>query len=383
MSCIGKALELKQTAMRFARIINYAKSPKKFAKMAEVSKILCTFADKFSKEQMSKPRIIIDDAIPYIKGVFEGFAEVEYLPYQQIGKTAVKDADALIIRTRTKCNRALLEESGVKVIATATIGMDHIDLDYCREKGIVVKNAPGCNARSVAQWVGTVLTVWNRENDGKRLGIVGYGHVGKEVRKIAELLGYQVRICDPLIEQQENFGTLEEVVRWSDIVTLHTPLTFEGKHATHYLINRAIFEKLREGALLINAARGGVTDENALKEWLSRSKKNQCAIDCWENEPEIDKELIYRALIATPHIAGYSADGKWNGTRMAVETVSELLGIGHNQIEKLPAAECKEFSANALSESYDIMRECRELKAAPEDFEKMRKNYRVRRELNY
>lgn len=338
---------------------------------------------KLGDEQMAKPRIIIDDAIPYIKGVYEDYADVEYLPYAKIDKAAVEKADALIIRTRTKCNRELLEGSRVRVIATATIGTDHIDLDYCAERGIIVRNAPGCNARSVAQWIGRVLSIWGESNDGRRLGIVGYGHVGKEVRKIAELLGFEVRICDPLIEQEENFVTLRELAGWSDILTVHTPLTFEGGNATHYLINREIFELLKEGALMVNAARGGVVDEKELKQWLGKSERNQCAIDCWEGEPKIDKELMQRAMIATPHIAGYSADGKWNGTKMAADAVSEILGIGHHPIEKLPKTEDKTFSAKALAESYDITRESNELKEAPEDFEKMRKEYRVRRELNY
>ncbi|MCQ2343625.1 MAG: 4-phosphoerythronate dehydrogenase [Paludibacteraceae bacterium] len=317
-----------------------------------------------------KTKIIIDDRIPYIHGLLDRVAEVEYVAYEEMTRERLMDADAIIIRTRTKCTRKLLEGTAVKLIVTATIGMDHIDLEYCKNHEITVRNAPGCNASSVAQWFGEAIRVWRDENHGTnyKVGIVGLGHVGSRVKKVAERMGLQTMVCDPL---KGYMTTLTEIGRQCRVITFHTPLTTTGDYPTIGMASRQFFANVMPNAYIINAARGGIIVENELKKWLKEHSEGRCAIDCWENEPTIDRELLGMSLIGTPHIAGYSANGKWNGTKMSIEAVNVFFGLDAPLPEPLPATTVHQ---------YDINIDSKALKEAPDRFEWFRGHYPERRE---
>ena len=335
-----------------------------------------------------KPRIIIDANIPYIRGTFDKVAEVEYLTAKEITPQKVKSADALIIRTRTLCNADLLDSSNVKFIATATIGTDHINTDYCNAHNIAWTNAPGCNAESVAQWVGSVLAVWSNKHNcslsGKTIGIVGHGHVGKRVERLARLLGMNVLLNDPplALENPNQYVDLQTIAHQCDVITFHTPLTKEGKFATFGLGGEEFFKQINKGTLIINAARGGIIDEGALLK-----SGCECAIDCWYGEPETNPELREKALIATPHIAGYSADGKHNASQQVIEAVTNFFNIQPETIEGLPPKLTTTATNDTLKEqllhNYNILTDSDALKSEPHKFEHFRSNYPIRRELNY
>lgn len=271
-------------------------------------------------------KIVIDDKIPYIRGEFERWAEVEYMDYHDIAASSVKDAEVLVVRTRTRCDAALLQGSKVRMIATATIGMDHIDIAWCESHGIKVVSAPGCNAPAVGQWVGDALRHWAAtcgvDLADEKIAIVGYGHVGHEVAFEARRLGMGVELVDPYVEGCH--VRVEEVIESCRVVTYHVPLNEE----TYHLCDEKVLKLTNRQGLVINAARGGIVDEKALTNWLDCNSEARAAIDCWENEPDIDMALAKRVMIATPHIAGYSAEGKWRGTRMVVEAIKEQYGWG-------------------------------------------------------
>ena len=281
---------------------------------------------------MTKPmKIVADDKIPFLRGVFEPWCEVVYLPGRAISAADVADADALIVRTRTRCGEALLKGSRVRFVATATIGFDHIDAPALQRLGIAWSNAPGCNADSVAQYVAAVLLGFGIPLSGRTLGVVGVGHVGRRIVKTGEALGMRVLLNDPPraeAEGPENFVPLETIRREADVISLHVPKESGGAHPTVNLIDGEFLAGLRPGARLISAARGEVVDEAALKSALRSGPLAEAAVDVWRNEPEIDPELLAMARFATPHIAGYSTDGKANGTTAAVRFIASGLGIG-------------------------------------------------------
>ena len=277
---------------------------------------------------MIEMKIVADTNIPFLKGVMEPYAQVLYLDAKDIDRQVLMDADALIIRTRTKCNREMLEGTMVKMIASATIGTDHIDLAWCKENGIEVQNAEGCNAGGVADYVFSALYgVASRRAiklDDAVIGIIGVGNVGKKVEQMARSLGFKVLLNDPpraQAEGQESFVSLDELLTRSTIVTLHVPLD----DTTREMANDAFFEKMRPGAIFINASRGEVVDETALLR--SRPKLGALILDTWCNEPTPNPILIEACDVATPHIAGYSYQGKQNGTAMAVQAVARHFGI--------------------------------------------------------
>lgn len=331
-------------------------------------------------------KIVVESHIPYIRGVFERTGvDVSYLAPEQITPETVRDADALVVRTRTRCNSELLEGSICRVIATATIGTDHIDLDWCRSKGITVVSAPGCNAPAVAQYVCGCLQKY-APDDIKRLkvGVVGVGHVGKIVSSWVSSLGAEVMECDPprQIAEGGDFKPLRELMESCDAVTLHTPLTKEGRFPTYHIINREILSHARKGMLLINAARGAVIDMEAVKE-AAQSGDIQAAIDCWEGEPDIDRSLLESAFIATPHIAGYSKEGKFRATAMAVEGVCRGLGLPLPEINTaagpLPVP-CSITTAELCEAAARLDVDTAELRKVPSDFEKLRNGYNLRTE---
>lgn len=338
-----------------------------------------------------KPIIVADVNIPFLKGVLDTKADVRYLSAEEITYDKVCDADALIVRTRTRCNEALLENSAVKFIATATIGFDHIDTDYCRSRNIIWKNAPGCNADSVGQYVASALCFWAKR-EGKSLlnltlGIVGYGHVGVCVERYAKYLGMNVIKNDPPKQKADKnniYVSLEEIAERADIVTFHTPLIVNGEYPTFHLAGKKFFDSLKRKPLIINSARGGVVDERALLEAIEADAVAGCVIDCWENEPIVNRYLLEKSLLATPHIAGYSADGKANATQACVRAVNDFFSFGLSDFSvSLPEKRCfkKDNSLGEnLLQNYAIENDSERLKASPETFEQQRGNYPIRRE---
>ncbi len=344
-------------------------------------------------------KIIADNTVPYLKGIAEPIADIRYLNSNEFTRENIQDADALIVRSIDKCTRELLEGSRVKLITTATIGFDHIDTQYCEEAGITWKNAPGCNAVSVAQYVlASLLTVALRRNEplqGKTIGIVGVGHVGKEVEKLCSAYGLQVFRNDPPRAEEEGengFVSLDTIAGEADIITFHTPLTKEGRFATRHLANEDFFNKTRRKPWFINASRGAVHDTPALLDALKSGKISEAIIDCWENEPNIDRELLNLAAVATPHIAGFSADGKANGTRACLENIERFF---HIKIEKLnevqppapsdPVIDLNQFKENRIEQtifrSFNPLATDKSLRDMPEKFEWFRSNYHHPREF--
>ncbi len=346
---------------------------------------------------MNTPYIIADNKIPYLQGVLEPYARIDYLSPGQIDAEAVRNADMLLIRTRTFCNRQLLAHSRCRHIATATIGYDHIDTRYCQEQGIDWTNCPGCNAPSVAQYIISSLLAWSKHT-GKplhecTLGVVGVGHVGRLVAHYGELLGMQLLRNDPPrqeIEGDEGFVDLATICREADIITFHTPLTGEGKHPTFHLGNDNFFGALRRTPLIINSARGEIIDSAALKRAVERKAIAGFILDCWENEPNLDRQLLQQAFIATPHIAGYSADGKATATRMVVQAVARWLNIEIPTDTILPPAPEHPLIDlrvtdnpihTAVWKSYHPINDDHRLRQSPDSFEAQRSNYPLRREF--
>lgn len=322
-------------------------------------------------------KVIVDNKIPYIKEAINRIAdEVEFLPGADFTKEAVKDADALIVRTRTRCNRELLEGTQVKFIATATIGYDHIDTEYCREAGITWTNCPGCNAGSVEQYVRSVLGLLQRKKGldlkNATIGVVGVGHVGSRVARTAKLLGMRVLLNDPprADKGETGFVDLATIARECDVITFHTPLIQEGIYRTYHLVDKDFLFSLKRAPYLINSSRGEVVDTAFLLASLAAGKVKDVVIDTWENEPRISRDLLEAAFLATPHIAGYSADGKANATRMSLEALCRFFGM---EVEF-------EITPPEGPSDYDPTRDSEWLKADPEKFEWFRGNYPIRRE---
>lgn len=335
-------------------------------------------------------KVIVDDKIPYIREALAQVAdEVVYLPGASFTREAVADADALIVRTRTRCNRDLLAGSRVKFIATATIGYDHIDTTYCKEAGIQWTNCPGCNAGSVEQYVHSVLLLLKREKGlslkDATLGIVGVGHVGSRVARMAKELGMRVLLNDPprADRGEEGFVGLDVLAKECDVLTFHTPLYKDGIYRTYHLVNNELLFSLKRKPYLINSSRGEVVDTASLLAALSAGKVKDAIIDTWENEPEINKDLLKAAYLATPHIAGYSADGKANASRMSLEALCKFFHIDASFEIAPPALPCMDIPDDedeAFLQRYNPTRDSEWLKNDPEKFEWFRGHYPLRRE---
>jgi erythronate-4-phosphate dehydrogenase len=357
--------------------------------------------------QQCKPetiiRIIVDDKIPYIKGALEPFAEMVYLAGHELTAAMAKEANALIIRTRTICNAQLLKGSAVKFIASATIGCDHIDVAYCKQQGITWTNAPGCNAESVKQYLASALFAYARKEQVKlrdlTIGIVGVGNVGRKVADLCRAIGMRVLLNDPPRQRAEGSGAFTDLVRirqQADIITFHVPLQSAGEFATQHMVDNSFLKELGKSPLLVNTCRGEVFASSDVKSALDSGSISGLIIDCWENEPEIDLELLEKVDFATAHIAGYSRDGKAVGTMMSIRALSRFfkLGIddwkptaielperpqlqldGHNKDDESVLAE-------AVLATYDISEDDKRLRAAPGSFERFRGEYPVRREFH-
>jgi len=348
-------------------------------------------------------KFIIDNQIPYIKGALEPYAEVLYLQGNLTTAGVVKDADALVTRTRTICSKEVLEGSRVKFIATATIGFDHIDTSYCKTAGIKWVNAPGCNAESVNQYISSALCTYSKRQgialSGKTIGIVGVGQVGSRVAKTCEILGMKVLLNDPPRERQEGsaqFVSLETIQEQADMISFHVPLNMEGVDRTYHMVDGRFLQGLKKRALIFNTCRGEVFDTPAVYSAKMSGAVSGMVIDCWENEPELDLQLLSLADIGTSHIAGYSRDGKANGTRMSVQAISRFFGLGIDEWEPAgveppgnPHIELagrnqgeEPLLAAAILSSYEIENDDKALRDQPHLFEQLRGDYPVRREFS-
>ena len=329
-------------------------------------------------------KIVVDDKIPYIRETICQLAdEVVFLSGAAITAADVKDADVLVVRTRTRCNRQLLEGSKVQLVVTATIGYDHLDTQWLDAAGIRWTNCPGCNSGSVAQYVECSLLLLEQQKGlvlrQSTIGIVGCGHVGSKVKAVAERLGMQVLVCDPLLGNP-SFVSLDEIERNSDIITFHVPLTRKGQYATWHLADDDFFHRLSRVPYIINTSRGEVVDNKALLSAMEERRVRDAIIDVWEDEPHPDSVLLEKVFIGTPHIAGYSADGKVNADNMVIDAICQHFSLPHPGLiapPKLPADFT--YSGSPL-DLYNPMEDSKKLKAASSRFEQLRNNYPLRRE---
>lgn len=324
-------------------------------------------------------KLIVENKIPHIAPLLAELpVKPLFLSPGAITRDAISDAEGLIVRTRTRCDAALLDGTAVRFIATATIGTDHIDLDYCRWRGITVASAPGCNAPAVAQWVFAALAAVRP--DARTLGIVGCGHVGSIVERWGRAMGLLVLVNDPpraLREGPGGFCDLATIAREADVITFHTPLDATTRH----LASREFFAALRRRPAIFNAARGAIVDTPALVEALDKGLAGAAAIDCWENEPNISAALLERAAVATPHIAGYSRQGKMRASIMAADALRRYLGMAPTGAAESVHRVPETVSLAEAAASYDIAADTALLRARTAEFEALRNGYSLREEL--
>lgn len=342
-------------------------------------------------------KIVIDRSIPFIEGVFEPYAGVVYADASSMCPEMLHDAEVLVVRSRTRCGAPLLEGTQVKMIATAGIGTDHIDTGFCREHGIFIQNASGCNSVSVMNYVCSALYgVAARKSiplEGATIGIVGAGNSGRQVERMALSLGLKPLLCDPPRAASENstlFCDLDYLLRNSNIVTLHLPLN----DSTRGIANAGFFSKMELGSIFINASRGElVVDEDLIS---SAHKFNAVVIDTWNNEPDINRKLMDVADIATPHIAGYSYKSKLLSTALAVRAVARFLGIS-DLFNFYPAVDADVLEsvkldtrgmtqgeiASMIQYNYPIFTDDFMFRLQSGSFEQLRANYRYRREFYF
>lgn len=342
-------------------------------------------------------KILVDQFVPYAVEVLSPFAETFSVDGRTLTPADVADADALIVRTRTRCNAALLDgDDNLKFVGTATIGYDHIDQSYLASRGVKFTSAAGCNSRAVLQWVAAVLAHlsevqgWHPEE--RTLGVVGVGHVGSLVADYARSWGFRVLCSDPPRERAEGVGeadgfvSLERLVRESDIVTFHTPLIREGEWPTFHLAGEQLLSWMKDGGVLLNASRGEVADTMAL---LRHKERLTYCIDVWEGEPDaINRELLEVALIATPHIAGYSAQGKANASAIVIDALAERLGIAElrgwypDGVRRSSPRRISWNEMKAMVNDYcHLSEESARMKSYPEEFENRRNTYPLREEF--
>lgn len=276
-------------------------------------------------------RIIADENMPLVAECLPGH-ELQRLPGRGLRREALLQADALLVRSVTRVDADLLAGTPVRFVGTATIGTDHIDLPALAALGIAVAAAPGCNARAVGEWVATVLATWAAERGrplpGLTLGVVGLGNTGRAVLALARVLGLRVVGCDPYVTLP-GVGQLPlpDLLGTCDAVSLHVPLTRDGPHPTHHLLDADALARLRDDALLINACRGEVVSGEALAAVLDARPGLVAVLDTWEGEPRVDAGLLARVRLGSPHVAGYSQEGKWRGTAMVAAALCRHFGL--------------------------------------------------------
>lgn len=353
-------------------------------------------------------KIVADANIPYVAECFSSVGHVQVISGRDINKTVVKDADILLVRSITPVFADLLTDSKVRFVATATIGFDHVDVDYLRHNAIGFASAPGSNANSAAEYViAAILEIAQKKKiklEGKSIGIIGVGNVGSKVCKKCQALGMKVLLNDPPLYRETDdpkYLPLQELYN-CDFITFHTPLTFDGINKTFHLADVNFFNALKKGCVFINASRGAVVDSEALRASMKAKRLKAIALDVWENEPKIDTTLLEKVDIGTPHIAGYSYDGKIAGMIMIYKSVCEFFGIKaeHKISDYLPEPQVKtiepdesgdeqEVLLDTVRKVYDIRRDDANLRKAAKEpdsnkskfFDELRKNYSVRREF--
>ena len=354
-------------------------------------------------------KIIADANIPHVAECFSSIGEVQIIGGREINKNIVANADILLVRSITPVFADLLTGSSVRYVATATIGFDHVDVGYLRQNSIGFASAPGSNANSAAEYViAAMLEIAQKHNitiEGKSIGIVGVGNVGSKVCQKCKALGMKVLLNDPPLYRQTDdpkYIQLQDLYN-CDFITFHTPLTFDGIDKTYHLAGEMFFKSLKQDCVLINASRGAVVDSKALEESINTKRLKAIALDVWENEPKIDPKLLEKVDIGTPHIAGYSLDGKIAGLIMIYNSVCQYFGIKpeHDISDFLPEPEVKEIEIKDDSQNeqsiiyktvnkvYSIKRDDENLRQIanepPENigkfFDLLRKKYPIRREF--
>jgi erythronate-4-phosphate dehydrogenase len=347
-------------------------------------------------------KIVADPNIPFVREAFAAMGEIELIPGRKMNAAAVRDAELLLVRSVTPVNATLLEGSKMRFVATATIGTDHVDTDYLASRKIGFASAAGSNANSVAEYiVAAMLELAHRQKfrlRDKTLGVIGVGNVGSRVVHYAEALGMRVLQNDPPRQRAENspcFVSLDRVLAEADILTLHVPLTREGEDRTVHLVDEDRLSSLARKPFLLNSSRGAVVDNAALLQAIEAGKLGGVVLDVWENEPNISLALLAAVDIATPHIAGYSFDGKVNGTTMIYRAACAFLGIKPTwesaALMPAPAVPRIEINANGQDDEdvlrrliqriYDITADDASLRGRPREFDKLRAEYPVRREF--
>lgn len=359
-------------------------------------------------------KVVVDRDIPFLQGVLEPYAEVVYSKGSAIDAALVRSADAVLVRTRTRCDRDLLEGSSVRFVGSATIGADHVDLPALQQMGIAFANVPGCNAGGVMQYVFTALYgLLSRGTDvlapepdavgapGRTLGVIGVGHVGSQVVRVAQALGFRVLACDPPRHaaefaqepQASPFVDLDCLLAASDIVTVHVPLDA----TTRGMINEDFLSRMKPGSILINSSRGPVARGAALIRARRSGQLGALVLDVWPGEPELDLELLACADVASPHIAGYSHEGKVNGTVGVVRAMAQHFGwtslvdfMPEVAVEAVPRWSMKALRtethaqlAHRFEGIFDLPGISARLKASPEDFEEFRSSFHFRREFDF
>lgn len=353
---------------------------------------------------MSQPlTIVADKQILLAEETFSRFGRVELIDGRSLDNSTIKNADVLLVRSVTKVDFSLLKNSKVAFIGSATSGIDHIDTEYLKKNNISFVHAPGSNARSVAEYVlSSLFAIAEYENfdiSKKTVGIIGYGQVGSKVKYFLESVGTKCLLNDPPLaeqESEESYHELEQILK-ADIITLHVPLTTGGQYPTSQLINESFLDKLKPNVILINTSRGEVVDESALLSFKATNPDATFILDVWCDEPEISINLLRQCFIGTPHIAGYSYDGKLKATKILAKAlfkytknvlndgdVSSLEPINH-------IIDCDDVSAVQLAvmQAYDVRKDAaalRELISMPTAehgtyFDNLRKNYPIRREF--
>ena len=347
---------------------------------------------------MNRPRIIADQNMPLVEAHFGHLGEVELMAGRDIDRHSIEGAEILLVRSVTQVNQSLLEGSSVRFVGSATAGTDHIDLDYLAENGIQFAHAPGCNAEAVAQYALSVFSRLKPRWLESKVGIVGCGNVGGRLYQKLVALGVDCQVYDPFLSQSQipDLVSFDQILD-CEIITLHTPLTTEGQFPTHHMFNQQVLAQLKPNSLLINAGRGAVIDNLALIDRLKQSDNLQVALDVWEPEPEINAELLDLVSIATPHIAGYSNEGKIRGTTMLYDAVCRLYLDDQSTQNSNNLTKDKKDSIEAtgktlnqlLVECYNVqaddlrMRERLKQGDIGQGFDHLRKTYPQRREYSH
>ncbi|TVT67292.1 MAG: 4-phosphoerythronate dehydrogenase PdxB [Pseudomonas sp.] len=353
--------------------------------------------------------ILADENIPLVDEFFAGFGEIRRMPGRSINRAALENVDVLLVRSVTRVDREMLEGSAVRFVGTCTIGTDHLDLDYFEQAGIEWASAPGCNARGVVDYVlGSLLALSEVRGEAlarRRFGVVGAGEVGGRLLEVLRGLGWDVRVCDPPRQVREagDFVSLDEILAECDVISLHTPLTLGGDWPTFHLFDQARLSRLRPGTWLINASRGAVVDNAALRDLLLQRPDLEAVLDVWEGEPQVDVALAGLCRIATPHIAGYSLDGKLRGTAQiyaalcaargvepAIELAQLMPGPALTELAFASSAEPAEMLATLCRAVYDPRRDDADFRRSllgneaqrRAGFDLLRKQYPPRREID-